>query len=279
MAQLADGKTLTVNATGGGLYLMNFVQLGTTPQVIDFNSNALLVLSGNCTFNGRVSLKTKGQLSVQGSTFNGETTLENAGSSVSDNSNNTFNASAIIINSGSTFLRTGYNKFHSDLTLINSGTSTSQLQFAISGVSTEFKGNVTVNSTGGQGIIIGNATNKAILAEGKTISVGSLGFSVGQLSIAGLTQLSNTSQNLVLTVTASLRITGNSAFNGTVDFKAPHLYLDGATYNASATFTKTAAGANNCQGGNIFKKKVRIVNLASGNSPVNMATVNDDVIN
>jgi len=90
------------------------------------------------------------------------------------------------------------------------------------------------------------------LAATKTVTVGATGFTTGTLYFASFTQTGTTAQALALTGTAILQVGPAAIFNGNVNFSAPQLLLNGATYNGAATLTKNGATNNNSNGGNTF---------------------------
>ncbi|MEQ9412961.1 MAG: hypothetical protein RIF39_03985 [Cyclobacteriaceae bacterium] len=61
-----------------------------------------------------------------------------------------------------------------------------------------------------------------------------------------------------------MRVGPSSSFGGNINFSAPQLYLDGATYNGTATLQKTGAGTNQGTGNNIFNSTANITNSGSG---------------
>jgi hypothetical protein len=190
---------------------------------------------------------------------------------------NTFQAALSLSNSGSgkwVMGLSGGDAFLGQVTFSNSGTGGVFLAHSSSG--TLFQQEVRVNSSAAGGIAFGTAGGLCQLANGYHLRVGSSGFTAGDLVLKGFSQVGITPQNLALAGTAGLRIGPGSVFAGPVDFTTPHLYLDGATYSNTATFTKTGSGTDNCVGGNTFKKTLRLANLSIG--VVNMVTVKDDLI-
>lgn len=86
-------------------------------------------------------------------------------------------------------------------------------------------------------------TNSSVCATGAKLDnvvslTGGLGFDDGYLRLRRLAQNGTASQTLTLSI-AGHRIGPASAFNGTVAFYAPRIYLDGATYNDITHIEKT----------------------------------------
>jgi hypothetical protein len=286
---LASGKTITVGTgfTAGRLRFRGFIQSGATPQTLTLTGTAQLFVGNLSTFNGDVTFKAP-QLYLDGCTYNGTAYLEKTGATnnLATLGSNIFNSTATIINSGSGYLRTnGNNVFNSTTAITSSGnadvlleqttasTYNGNVTFTNSGSSriwvayngaNAFNGNIIVNSTAGSGITFCGSTGTATLANTKTITVGSLGFSIGTLTLQRFTQTGSTSQAMSFTGTGNLTIGPSSTFNGNVTFKAPQLYLNGCTHNSTAYLEKTGASDNLGTGGNTFASTTSIVNSGSG---------------
>lgn len=274
-ATLAEGKTITVGTfTAGGLYFKRFTQ-GTTPggtaQTITLSGTATLLIGPSSTFNGNVTFKSP-QVYLNGCTYNGTAYLEKNGAAHNlGDGGNTFNGVTTMVNSGTGFFATAYltrDIFNADVTATNTGTSWVALSDDATG--TQFNGNIYVNSTNGTasaGVTFGNGPHSWVtctLAAGKTINVGSIGFTAGRLRLRGFIQNGTTPQTLTLTGTAQLLVGNLSTFNGDVTFKSPQLYLNGCTYNGTAYLEKTGATDNVGTGGNTFNTTATIKNSGSG---------------
>lgn len=265
---LGNGKTITVGVTGfntGELRLQRFTQVGATSQSLTLTGNAILTLGPTSTFNGNVTFVSP-QVFLNGTTYNGTAYIEKNGATNNlGNGGNVFNATTTLVDSGSGYLATASataDIFNGDLTITNTGSNIIYLSNNTAG--NQFNGNILVNSTSGSGIYFSNSgTASSTLASGKTISVGSSGFTFGELRLARFTQVGATPQSLTLTNVASLRIGPSSTFNGDVNFVAPQLYLDGATYNGIAYLEKTGATGNTGVGNNTFASTATIVNSGS----------------
>jgi hypothetical protein len=149
------------------------------------------------------------------------------------------------------------------LHLTNTGSSTIRMADNIPG--TTFNGNIIVNSTFGGGIYFSESGGgTATLAAGRTIAVGGLGFSLGELHIRRFTQTGGTAQNLLLTGTAALYLGPNIAFDGAVDFRAPQLLINGGVFNGAAFLEKTGATNNQGSGNTTFHGTTTIQNSSTG---------------
>jgi hypothetical protein len=268
-ATLADTKTITVGGAGfnaGSLNLIRFTQLGGTAQALTLTGTALLTLGPSSTFNGNVTFASP-RILLNGTTYNGTATLEKT-SVVADDGNggNTFNSTATIINSGDAYLRTGVvspDIFNDLLVITNTGAST--IRMADNSAGNQFNGNIELNSTFGGGIYFGNnAAGTSTLAATRTISVGTSGVISGDIRLIRFTQVGPTPQALNLSGIAILTLGPTSSFGGDVDFRAPQLYLNGATFSGTAYLEKEGATDNASTGGNTFNGTTTIVDSGSG---------------
>ncbi|MGE0773309.1 MAG: T9SS type A sorting domain-containing protein [Cyclobacteriaceae bacterium] len=273
-ATLNTGGSLLVGGAGfidGRLRMRRFTQLGGTAQTLTLTGTGLLELGPSSTFNGNVDFRAP-QFELDGTTFNGTTRLEKTGATNNDSQgNNIFNGITTIANSGSGYFRfavSALDQFNNDLILENTGTSTIRMADVIAG--SVFDGNIQVNSTLGGGIYFGNnPPANATLTAGHTITVGSLGFSIGELRLDRFIQVGATPQNMTLTGTALLTIGPGSSYDGDVTFSAPQLALSGGTFNGAATLTKTGATGNTGSGNNVFNSTTAITNSGTGNLRTN----------
>jgi hypothetical protein len=276
---LAAGNTLTIGPGGfttGELAFRQFTQTGNTSQSLSLSGTALLRLGPSSAFDGPVNFVSP-QVLLSGCVYNNTAIIEKNGAT--DNSGaggNTFNGTATLINSGSGYLLTGSTTgdTFNDISITNSGSSTTYLAH---NAASSFNGNIVVNCTNGNGIYFSAAAGSTTLADGKTITVGPSGFTTGDLRLQKFTQLGNTAQNLALTGTGELRIGPTSIFNGSVNFIAPQILLNGATFNNTAYFEKTGATDNASTGGNIFNGATTITN--SGSAYFLLANTSADIFN
>jgi hypothetical protein len=277
---LANGASLLIGPSGfvsGELRLSRFTQIGASAQSLVLSAppagTARLRLGPATTFNGVTDFRAP-RISLDGCTFNGVAYVEKTGASDDQSSGgNVFNGvSNTLANSGSgwfTNAQTALDTFSGDLTLTNTGSAGIRMADNIPG--TIFQGNIVVNSTFGQGIwFCESASGTAQLAATKTVTVGGLGFSSGDLRLRRFTQLSNTAQAITLTGAAGLRLGPTSVFEASsVDFRAPQLYLNGAIYHGTANLEKLGADDNTGTGNNIFMQTTTIRNAGTGNLRTN----------
>ena len=304
-ATLAAGMTIQPGSIGlnsGYLILRQFTQNGNAPVNLTLSSTASYLTFGpNSTIGGNVVSSSPG-LYFSGCTFNGTvTSVKNGYSNDGSNGNNIFNGVVNITDSGTGQLLLGNgnpDQFNANATFTNAGSAS--FYVAYSGANTVFNGittfnntpagnnsmyvgsyssgmtfnnNIAVNSTNGGGIqfCTGNTTATATLAAGYTISVGSLGFTAGYLTLRQFTQLGATPQTLLLTGTSYLLLGPSSAFGGNITASSPSLFLNGCTFNGSSSLTKTGASGDYSSGGNVFNGVSAITNsgtsyLLLGNS-------------
>lgn len=129
--------------------------------------------------------------------------------------------------------------------------------------SASYSNNIVVSSAGGSILFNLNASASSTLADGKTISIGPDGFGRGTLGLPRFTQIGNTAQALSLSNGARLIIGPTSTFNGNVNFAAPQVLLNGATYNGTATLEKNGGTDNYSVGGNVFNGFTTVTNSGS----------------
>lgn len=266
---LATGASVLVGGLGfssGELRFRRLTQVGSAPQTLVLTGTALLRIGPTTTFNGDLDFRAP-RFALDGAVYNGTTYLEKTGATNDDsNGGNTFNGPTTIANSGAGFFRfatAALDTFNGDLTLTNTGSASIRMADNVPG--TVFNGNIIVNSTAGGGIFFSESGGgTATLAAGRAISVGGLGFSIGELRIRRLTQLGSTAQNLTLTGTGGLILGPTVTFNGPVDFRAPRLFINSGTYNNTTNLEKTGATDNEGLGGAVFGGVTTITNSGSG---------------
>lgn len=280
---LGNGYTIKENGTGsfntGTLTLKGFTQTGPTAQNILLSGTANIILGPSSTFNGNVNFVAP-QVYLHGAVYNGTAYIEkNNSTDNAGNGGNVFNNTTSIVNSGTGYLLSANvnpDTFNGQLTITNSGSSGIFLAHNVPG--TLFNGNVIVNSSGSGGIYVANnTTGDATLASGLTLSVGAGGFGSGELRLRRFTQTGVTAQNLTFTGTGALRVGPSTTFNGAVDFTAPQVYLDGATFNSTAAILKNGAGINDGVGGNIFNGTTTLT--TSSTSRWRLANTSGDIYN
>lgn len=322
--RFALSDTTTQNFTFTGNASLNFGtsnSFGGNVNVALAGTGLLTIGAGN-TFNGKNNF-TAPQVLLNGGTFGDSTWITKTGATNNSGTGGaTFNSFASInLSSSATgiFRTSAGNNFNGTLVVNNHSTqdilfdlssgsnyngdviltktSSGNVRIAYNG-SNYFNGNIWVNNTNATGGIYfcEAVTSSAILANGKSIAVGSSGFNAGLLSINRFNQLGSTPQTLLFTgnasltfgsdnlfngkITATLSGTGtltvnaNNTFNGKTEFTAPQLFLHGAMFADSTIINKTGNGSNNSNGGNRFSGFVSLSNSGGGN--LVMGVVNAD---
>jgi hypothetical protein len=220
-----------------------------------------------------------GYIRFSGSTFNSTVTATDQGVATGTGAGGcTFNDDVTIIHGGNgtyfTLANTTGDVFNADLTVINYSSHEVHLSNTSS---TQYKGNLMLSSTGTGGITFGNSGGTSTLDSGKTITIGSTGFTNDVLLLKNFTQLGNTAQTLTLTGTAVASFNG-STFNGEITVSSPGILLKNSTFNGMSSFTKTGTSNAQSDGGNVFNGATTISNTgASGR--IRMATVSGDTYN
>lgn len=189
---LADGQTISIGSDGfnGQLYLQNFEQLGTTPQLITlsgsvtYGPNAVfngslttnsgsLILYQNSIFNGGVSSISEGVV-LNYSIFNGALTItKNGSSNDASNGGNVFNGVVSITQNGSGYFMMGNgvtDDFNSSSTFIQTGSGAFYLDY--SNQNTTHAGDITVNSI--TPIVFGQSGG-SITIDGNVMSINNTG--------------------------------------------------------------------------------------------------------
>lgn len=267
---MMPGYTITVGAAGfsaGTFQLSNFTQNGTTPVSLTFTGNAILQVGPGSSIGGDVTFASP-RVRLHGCTYGGSAYIEKTGATDdASNGGNTFSGTATIVNSGSGYFllaNTTADTFSGDLTVTNSGSNL--IYLAHNSGPNNFNGNIILNASSGTGIYFSNNTaGSSVLAAGKSVSIGATGFTSGELRFRRFTQLGTAASTLALGGASSiLRVGSSTTFGGDVNFKAPQLLLDGATYNGTTNYLeKTGANGNTGLGGNIFSGNTTIVNSGS----------------
>jgi len=294
---MAAGKTISIGAAGfstGYLQVQRFIQLGNAPMNLLLTGNSSLTFGPSSTIGGDLT-STSGSLYFNGCTFNGFVNSTKTGATNDGSSgNNIFHGNAVMTNAGSGYLLFGNgnkDQFNAAATFNNMGGSSIYVAYnsannLFSGVTTfnnmptgngliyvssysagtTFNDNIVVTSTSGQGVQFcnSNATATAILASGKTISVGAGGFSAGTLLLRQFTQTGSTAQSLTLTGTGSLVFGPSSLFGGNVTSASPTLFYNGCTFNGTVIATKNGATSDASSGNNIFNAPFTVTNTGAG---------------
>jgi hypothetical protein len=270
-SSLADTKTLIIGGSGfssGALSLSGFTQTGSTAQSLTgFSGTAELILGTGTTFNAAVTFAAP-NLMLNGSTFNSTASLtKNGAGGNTSNGGNTFEGNVTLVNSGDgemILANSAADIFNANLILENTGTDV--INMAYSASDNEFNGNIELNCTGtGGGIRFGQNGGTSTLADSYTITIGTGGFDSGDLRIANFTQTGSTAQSLTtFSNSVEVYLEENSTFNGNLTVSAPGMYLNGVTFNGTASITKSGTGFNLSNGGNVFNGTTTITNTSSG---------------
>jgi hypothetical protein len=248
---LASGKTISVGTSGfasGTLGFKRFTQSGTTSQTITLTGTTTAVEFGaNNSWAGKMTV------SAPIVRFNGAT----------------FSKKVIATKSGSgDAICSGGNTFSDTLDLRQSA---GQWFMHNSTANDAFNSYVFVSNTGSGGIYFGNSsTGTGTLATGKTITVGTNGFSNGTLGLRRFTQTGSTAQSITLTgTTTTLAIGGTDAsglvtWNGSITTSSANITVANSTCNGKAVFTKTGTSSSTFRGGNTFNDSLRVNVTSSG---------------
>lgn len=286
LTQFTPGKFITIGPSGfaaGAIYLRNFVQSGTDD--ITFNSlsgtAAIYLQSGN-VFSGNVDVSAP-QVYLNGSTYNANVRIEKTGATNNAGTGgNTINGTSTFINSGTGYLMTGNGSgdtFNGDLYCTNTGAGI-YLSYN-GGGTTNFNGNIELNSTGTNGIQFGRSaatTGLSVMSNGKVISIGALGFSgSGDLRMRSFTYQDPAPLDFTLSGTTRLLLGPATSFACNVNFSAPQLYLQGCIFDGVTALTKTGGTNNDCTGGNTFNGVTTISH--NGTANLNLAFTTRDIFN
>lgn len=218
-----------------------------------------------------------GQIKLDGSVFDSTAYFEhNSSASGTGAGGNTFNGVTTLKNAGTTTFRTaGTNSdtFNNNVFLISAssaGSSNFQMSY---GAATYFNGNIEVSSSSTFGISFSSAGNgSSTLASGKTITIGSGGFT-GTLLIKNFTQTGSTSQSLSLSGVLNI---ANSTFNGSFTSSSSSILLSGCNFNNQASFTKTGTANDFSAGGNYFANTTTFTNSSSTTAKIRLAATSGD---
>ncbi|MBL0340444.1 MAG: hypothetical protein IPP71_05665 [Bacteroidetes bacterium] len=165
--------------------------------------------------------------------------------------------------------------FNGPLTIVNS--STHEFYLA-TGDTSYFNNNLIINNTSAGGVVFGNTGGVSYLASGKTISIGSSGFTDNYLTLKNFYQLGSTAQTLTLTGTAIVNC-NNANFNGNLTVTAPGILLKNSTFNGTTTLTRNGSSGNfHSDGGNLYNNSFTIDNSGSSGR-IRLASTTADTYN
>ncbi|MBS1664235.1 MAG: T9SS type A sorting domain-containing protein [Bacteroidetes bacterium] len=296
-ASLASGKTISIGAGGfssGTLLLRQFTQLGATPQNLTLTGTGSLYFGPTSAFGGSITSSSP-TLYFNSSNFDGSVTAAKTGPT-NDGSpgNNTFNGPFTITNTGSGYFLMGngspdtwqstatfnnlsagqhmylaYNStgnvFNGDVVFNNQPGATGLWILPNQyGLNTQFNGNISVVNVNGAGVSFGNGTGTAVLASGKSISVGSAGFTTGGLIFRNFTQSGGAAQNITTTGTSYIQYGNNAVFNGPLTSSSPGLFFTSSTFNGTVNCTKTGTTNDQSSGNNVFNASSTFTNNGTG---------------
>ncbi|MEO8146154.1 MAG: T9SS type A sorting domain-containing protein [Bacteroidia bacterium] len=204
---------------------------------------------------------------LSGGTFNSTASFEDTTStSVTSLGGCTFNGAVTIkINLATASQRkhanTSANTFNSTLTIINA--STGEIQMSTTGYN-YYNGNVIVTSTGTGGVSFGvSSGGTSFLGWGKTITIGSGGFTAGTLLLRDFVQSGLTAQSIRLTSAGVLNCI-NAYFNAPTLLNAPAVAVKNCTFNDSLVLVHTGGTRTNSDGGNIFHSTTTMIDSGAG---------------
>jgi len=265
-----NGGTIMVGGSGystGTFYLNRFTQSGGTTQNFSLTGTARIFLY-NSTFSGNLDI-TSPDIWLFNSVYNGDVIFNKTG----PNTNNT--AGGNVFNQTLTLNYTGgpgYWSFGNGTADVYNGdvyannNSSDRIIFSHNSVGNQFNGNVILTQIGSSvGTALTWGPGTVTIAATKTIQIGGAGFSTGYLYLQGVTQLGSQPINLALTGNASINLGPNSSFGGPLNITSPSILPTGATYNSTASFTKTGPLDNHNNGNlNIFNDDLTITNQGTG---------------
>lgn len=286
------GSTTTI---GGNLSVTNACT-GSGNNYVYIGNGGSAAITGSVTVNNTSSGTNSAILIANGAsttsvTIGGSLSLNNAGSATAANdvyignggASTTIGGTTSIINNGSgagpsrVFLvesTTGATiTYNGDATFSNISTSTNDAYIRNLRGASVFNGNLIVNNTattasGNNGIYLcwsSGYTGTASLASGKTVTVGSSGFSTGRLQLQNFTQNGSTPQSLTLTgTTTTLQYGPGSSFGGNVTSVSPGLLFNGCTFAGTTTCTKNGSANDAGSGTNVFSGVSVMNNTGSG---------------
>lgn len=287
---LASGtsSSLYVGYTGNGSFniLGNCTisnNASSTSSTVSLGNSADFSVNGNLlAINNGSGTTANFYMGGQGTfSITGKSTLSNIGSGyntsyyVSNNAltSGVFNDSVLVMNSGNQNTNqmyignTGDLIFNKPVSIKNTSSANNARIYLNNsvGANTIYNDNIFVESThiNTNGIYFGNSNGTGILANNKTINIGSSGYIAGDLLFRNFTQLSNTAQNLTTTGTANLTIY-DCNWNGDITFTSPRLTTRGSTYSEITFLEKTGATNDGSLGGNTFLKNCELKNTGTG---------------
>lgn len=242
-ATLAASKTISIGAAGfsaGTLLLKQFTQLGATAQTLNQTTgSSILTMGPNSRFDGDVNFNFP-QVYLNGTTYNGVATIQKNGAT--DNSGtggNTFNGTTTITNAGSGHLLTGNissDAFNGVTTFNNTGSYRIYFAHNHGGQTTTFAQATTLNAakTGGAdgwSYLIAEGSNAAVRFDG------SLTINIGGTLQSNLRILQGTNTSAIYNGNLNVNLTNTNA-NTQVQLGT----VGTSTYNENIIAVNTGAG-------------------------------------
>ncbi|CAA9235230.1 MAG: hypothetical protein AVDCRST_MAG56-1347 [uncultured Cytophagales bacterium] len=256
-----NGCTMTIMGTasfaGGRIFNSKKNAIGITITAKGSTATFAGTSFGNSATDAVNIAATCASIYLNGSYFYGTAALNKTGPATDlGNGGNTFDKAVIITNSGAGDLvlnQVNADRYNLDAApaFVNTGTGT--IRVAERAAGTHFAGNLTVAASAqSKGIFFGQQGGTATLAAGRILAIGTGGFTGGALRLKNFVQQGTTTQKFTLTEQAALYLETGTSFQSDVTGTAGELYLNGATFLGTATLTKTGAGDNDSEGGNVF---------------------------
>jgi hypothetical protein len=252
--------------SNGEVSFNHFTKTSANPVQLLLTSGTTAMLIGkNSVFNGKVDITTP-RIFLYGVTFLDTVTLTKTGS-VTDASpgGNLFSSKSNFINNSAGSWMLGFNNpdTFNDVSFSTFGTGIIYPSAASTG--NLFQGNIELNNANSQaGVYFGVYGGTSTLTAGKSISSGTIGFTAGDLRLAGITQLGSTSTSITVAGNSALYIGPNCIWNAPTTFSAADIYLWGATFNSSVAIIKTGGSFNSSANNqNTFNNIVTITQQSS----------------
>ncbi len=282
---LASGRTISVGGSGyefGYLYLFRFNQLGGTPQTITLGANSTLLRMGSqanlvsgCNFSGNFTTTAAG-IEGTGNTFQGLSTFTQTSTAGGTRlwGGNTFQGAHVINVTGTAGIQCSQlfaaETYNSTVTVNLSGTGGVTLARSFD---TQFPQNIVLTSTSTGSVAFGFNGGTSTLVNGRTISIGGLGYTGSFLYLYRFNQVGGTPQTISITGATSqieMGSAGNATygcvFDGDWTINAVNYVIAGNTFNGNCTFTKSGAGSDdNSIGANTFNGSFSMTNNCSTN--------------
>jgi hypothetical protein len=215
---------------------------------------------GGATLDARIEA-TCGYFHMNSGVYKKPVFLTSTGAATSSSTyGNHFEDSLTITNNGAVYFNmgsSGKDIYDGPVILLNN--SSKEIRLAATDTS-YFNDNIIVNASGG--VEFGASGGVSILANGKTISVGT--FSSSYLTLTKFIQLGSTAQTLTLSGTGVVSLE-SCIFNGNLTINAPGILTKSSTYHGNTTFNRTGSATNfHSYGSNVYAGNVTWDNAGSG---------------